>query len=48
MKGIVLYVAAVLLMLSCGERKECQILDAGFMNPPQASSCSMRPIPRLR
>ena len=37
MKRIVLYIAAVLLALSCSGRKECQELEAGFMNPPHES-----------
>ena len=37
MKRIVLYVAAVLLMLSCSNRKGCSELEAGFQNPPHDS-----------
>ena len=38
MKRIVLYIATFLLMLSCGDRKECcSELEAGFMNPPHDS-----------
>lgn len=37
MKRIVLYTSAVLLMLSCGCRKACPELEAGFHNPPHES-----------
>lgn len=37
MKRLVLYVAAVLLMLSCSNRKGCPELEAGFSNPPHES-----------
>ena len=37
MKRIVLFIAVVLLALSCGGRKDCSRLEAGFMNPPHES-----------
>ena len=37
MKRIVLCVATVLALLSCGRRKECPELEAGFLNPPHES-----------
>ena len=37
MKRIVFYIAAVLLLLSCGNRKGCPELEAGFHNPPHES-----------
>ncbi|MBQ8060790.1 MAG: hypothetical protein IJ205_02440 [Bacteroidales bacterium] len=37
MKRIVLYIAAVLLIFSCGSGKERMELEAGFMNPPHES-----------
>ena len=37
MKRIVLCVAAVLTLLSCGGRKGCTELEAGFLNPPHES-----------
>ena len=37
MKRIILYIAAVLLALSCGDRKGSPGLEAGFVNPPHES-----------
>ena len=37
MKRIVLYIAAVLLIVSCSGDKEGTALEAGFMNPPHES-----------
>ena len=37
MKRIVLCVAAVLELLSCGGREGCPDLEAGFLNPPHES-----------
>lgn len=37
MKRLVLYIAAILLMLSCSNRKGCPELEAGFSNPPHES-----------
>ena len=37
MKRIFLCVAAVLTLLSCGGRKGCPDLEAGFLNPPHES-----------
>ena len=37
MKRIIVCIAAVLLMLSCSDRKVCPDLEAGFMDPPHES-----------
>ena len=37
MKRIVLFIAVVLLALSCCDRKDCSRLEAGFMYPPHES-----------
>ena len=37
MKRIVLCVATVLTLLSCGGGKDCSRLEAGFKNPPHES-----------